>query len=145
MCIPDRWLGHQPVLADPLASHQARELCARELAQNGQGDIDILARVRSELVTGESAGYPALGDIAARLHLSERSLKRRLQQAGAGYRELLEDARRRDAQRLLLHSDADIQAVAGQLGYVNPANFTRAFRRWTGEAPSDYRRRRQPR
>lgn len=139
VCVPEAWLARKPVLADPLASHQARELCARELALSGHGEADISTRVRAELVAGD--GYPSLPDIARRLGLAERSLKRRLQQEGTCYTDLLEEARRRDARQLLRHGDIDIQSVALQLGYENPANFTRAFRRWTGESPRDYRQR----
>ena len=45
-----------------------------------------------------------------------------------------------DAKLMLAQSDVQIEAIATRLGYVEPANFPRAFRKWTGETPSAFRR-----
>ena len=134
-------LDRRPVLADPHASRQAIALCERELAQAGSGEDPIGLRVCAELVMEEQGGYPSQEAVAARLHLSSRSLARKLQASGSSYQSLLEEARRRDACELIERDGVDLQTVASRLGYTNPANFTRAFRRWTGESPSQYRNR----
>lgn len=139
--VPLDWLSLRPVLADPLASRQAVAICERELALAAGQESDITARVRAELRSGEGMGFPALDTIAARLHLSGRSLKRKLQQQGASFLSLLEDARRREAQQLLEHSELRIDDIAERLGYRNPANFSRAFQRRIGEPPSAWRQR----
>lgn len=137
---PNRYLELRPVLADPHASKQAIALCERELALAGGIEQRTGLRVCAELkpMMGEG-GYPGVDAIAARLHVSGRSLKRKLQAEGTSYRSLLEDVRQRDALELLRHTSLGLQDVAARLGYINPANFTRAFRRWTGETPSAYR------
>lgn len=139
--LPRAWLDLRPVLADPLASQQAIALCERELALAAGQEADFTARVRAALRPATDGGYPALDDVAARLCVSARTLKRRLQQQGTSYLLLLEERRRRDAHELLEHSTLTLEQIALRLGYVNPANFTRAFRLWTGEPPSRYRAR----
>lgn len=71
--------------------------------------------------------------------MTPRTLRRRLDQEGTSFKRLMEEAKRRDALRLLDDYDLDVQRVAALLGYQDPANFTRAFRQWTGQTPSQYR------
>src|SRR5690606_22697145 len=130
----------RPVMADPLASRGAIELCERELALAADQEADITQRVRAELVLSGS-GYPDLEQVANRLCVSTRTLKRKLQRHGTSFLLILEECRRRDAQKLLEHSGLSVQAVAARLGYQNPANFSRAFSKWTGESPTSFRQR----
>ena len=58
---------------------------------------------------------------------------------GIQYKTMVEETKRRDAVRLLDDQVMEIQQVATLLGYQDPANFTRAFRQWTGQTPSQYR------
>jgi AraC-like DNA-binding protein len=141
LCFPAQLLALRPVLADPHASKQAIALCERELAEIGGSQDDIGLRVCAELVLLAGGGYPDLATVAARLHMSGRSLARKLRARGTSYQGLLEEARRRDAHALIERGVLDMQTVAARLGYRNPANFTRAFRKWTGESPSRYRAR----
>jgi AraC-like DNA-binding protein len=99
---------------------------------------DTVARVRAELALG-AAGYPDLPELAARLHTSSRTLKRRLARHGSGFQILLDQARHRDALRLLRNPDLEIRQIAAVLGYKDPPSFTRAFRRWTGQTPHQAR------
>lgn len=120
----------------------ALEQCDRELALL-QLPAGITARVQQLLRLGPQ-GYADLDTVAGRLHMSARTLRRRLQDEGSGYAALLDDARRRDALRLLADPARDVAQVAGLLGYADPANFTRAFRKWTGLSPSAWRAQRAP-
>jgi len=138
---PLRYLELKPVLADPNASRQAIALCERELAEVGGLDDNIGLRVCAELRQAPRGGYPGVDAIAVRLHMSGRSLKRKLQAGGTSYLALLEEVRQRDAFELLQRTTLALQDIAARLGYTNPANFTRAFRKWTGESPSSYRER----
>lgn len=138
---PSGYLELRPVLADPHASQQAIALCERELTLAAGDETDITARVRAVLVPGIAGGYPQLEEAAGGLAMSGRSLKRKLQQSGTSFLLLLEEARRRDAHELLAHTDLPVHDVARRLGYMNPANFSRAFSVWTGESPRRYRER----
>jgi Helix-turn-helix domain len=64
-----------------------------------------------------------------------------LQEEGTTFRDLLSEARSRHACELLAGTDLTIEAIAGRLGYQNPANFSRAFGRAAGKTPSQYRAR----
>lgn len=59
--------------------------------------------------------------------------------SGSSFQKLLDDARRRRALELISTTSMSIQQIAQILGYTDPAAFTRAFKRWTGERPSDLR------
>ncbi|MEQ9394814.1 AraC family transcriptional regulator [Haliea sp.] len=83
---------------------------------------------------------PPLEQLAARLHLTPRTLIRRLQHEGTGYREIVEDLRREHATRLLRDARLNIGEVGEVLGYREQANFGRAFRRWFGCSPAAWRR-----
>lgn len=137
--IPNRLLDLRPVLADPHASKQAVESCERELTQAGGVYTDVGLRVCAEFVRATRGGYPDQETVAARLNMSTRTLARKLRDGGCSFQQLLEETRRRDAHDLLARSSLEIQEIAALLGYQNPANFTRAFRKWTGESPRDYR------
>jgi len=127
------------LLADDTAHRQTLVQLEREYAGVRQEEGDIVERVRAELVLTRS-GYPDLSALSARLLLSSRSLRRRMLLAGVSYRLLLDEARYRDACRLLAASDLDLQTIAARLSFSDPANFTRAFRRWSGMTPSEFRR-----
>ncbi|WP_146030052.1 helix-turn-helix domain-containing protein, partial [Vibrio vulnificus] len=80
------------------------------------GRRDICARVRLELERQEQR-FPNLEEVAARLHLSSRSLKRHLHDAGTSFRQLLGQARQRQALRLLRRPEVSLQRIALYLGY----------------------------
>lgn len=123
---------------NPTGLQFAIEQCEREEALLDIGIDQLLAKVKHEMVFG-ATGYPSLETLSQRLNMTARTLRRKLDQQGTNYKALLEEAKRRDAIRLLDDRDMDIQKVAELLGYQDPANFTRAFRQWTGQTPSQYR------
>lgn len=95
---------------------------------------DLAQRVRAALTLG-AAGYPGLAQVSSQLAVSDRTLKRHLRQLGTSFRRLLDEARLRDALRLLQNPDLEIRQIAAVLGYQDPPSFIRAFRRWTGRTP----------
>jgi AraC-like DNA-binding protein len=137
---PASYLRLRPALADPHASQQARALCENELSVARDASDDLPARVLAELrAPGRAEGYPTLEMVAARLFLSTRTLKRRLQEEGTSFLRLLVETRMRDACELLSRTQLSVQEVAARLGYENPANFTRAFAQAVGMPPTAYR------
>ncbi|AXQ31534.1 AraC family transcriptional regulator [Solimonas sp. K1W22B-7] len=113
--------------------------CERELSLLGLSN-DLLARVRAALAT-RIGSYPDLTTLSQGLFMSTRTLKRRLQEHGRSYQQLLDEARHRDALRLLDGHGLSIEEIADRLGYSSSANFTRAFRKWTGTTPGAWRHR----
>jgi AraC-like DNA-binding protein len=85
---------------------------------------------------------PNLDVLAAELFISPRTLIRKLSIQGTSFREILEQVRQNLAEHLLSNTYLTAAEISGLLGYQEPANFTRAFKRWTQRTPSDWRRNR---
>lgn len=126
------------VLSDRVATRLAREQCERELGAL-RPEARLAARVRALLADGDR-GFRSLEEVAARMHLSPRTLKRRLALQGVAFSTLLEEEQRDRALLLLRSPELSLDEIADRLGYSDVANFTRAFRRWTGTTPAAYRR-----
>ena len=86
-----------------------------------------------------SEGYGSLTSMAKRLGVSPRTLRRRLALGGLSYRKLVDEARYRDARRLLETSELDLAIISKRLGFDSPPSFTRAFKQWAKTTPSEYR------
>jgi len=71
--------------------------------------------------------------------MSLRSLQRRLNDEGTSYKDLLDETRRELASHYMAESHRSINEITYLLGFSEPSNFSRAFRRWTGCSPSAYR------
>ena len=95
--------------------------------------------VRLRLPDALASGAGGVGAMADALHLSRRTLQRRLAAEGTRYGDLV-DAYRRDEAARLLERGAAVGDVADRLGYTEPTSFTRAFRRWYGVPPSAWAR-----
>jgi len=102
----------------------------------GEAVTDSVRRLLAgELCNGE----PSLEQIAPRLHMSARTLHRRLEDEGTTFRQVLAEVRREIAARHLSERRLAIGEIAFLLGFSEPSAFHRAFKRWTGHAPLAYR------
>jgi AraC-like DNA-binding protein len=118
-----------------------RKLANEALARQTGRDASPLDQVR-ELVAEElQRGVPSLGAIARRLAVSERTLRRRLQDEGTSFRALLEETRAQLARAYVIDRRLPLSEVAFLLGFSEPSAFHRAFKRWTGETPAVHRAR----
>ena len=135
---PKAFLTQPLVMADPMAARLAEEQCERELALL-DNTTDIPAQVRA-LLNQSQGHYPHLELAAEKLYISSRTLKRRLQERGLGFQQLLDEARKRDAIKLIQNTRLTIEQIAQRLGYTDAANFTRAFKRWTEHTPTAWRK-----
>ncbi len=124
--------------SDRVATRLAREQCERELGAL-RPDVRLAARVRG-LLAEDDRGFLSLEQVAARMHVSARTLKRRLALQGVAFSTLLEEEQRDRALVLLRSPELSVDEVAERVGYSDAANFTRAFRRWTGTTPAAYRK-----
>jgi len=96
--------------------------------------IDIGLRYRT-------AAPPDAEQVAAALHMSERTLRRRLAADGVTFRGLLDEIREQLAEEFLVTGGMSVAEVAQRLGYVEVSSFSQAFRRWKGVGPRDFRAR----
>ncbi|UTW07449.1 AraC family transcriptional regulator [Pseudomonas benzenivorans] len=86
-------------------------------------------------------GEPKREAVAQTLHLSQRTLQRRLQEEGSSFQQLLDDTRRELAEQYLAQPSLTLLEVAYLLGFADPSNFFRAFRRWFACTPGEHRAR----
>jgi AraC-like DNA-binding protein len=140
LLIPAGLLATPLEMADDFASKRALAECEQELARLGETS-SLLASVRRQMMS-MPRGFPSATELAAMRHVSPRTLKRKLAAHGTSYQQLLDELRRDRALSLLDDETQSIARVAELLGYADPSNFNRAFRRWMGAAPSDWRARR---
>ncbi len=96
-------------------------------------------RIQDQISRSLSEGVPAMSDIARHLGMSSRTLQRRLSELNLSYQKLVDETRRRLAQKLLRQTDYSLAEVAFMTGFAEQSSFTRAFKRWSGQAPRSYR------
>lgn len=123
----------------PLLQRHADDLLQARHPRDG----GIVAQVRQRISARLGQGAVKLADVADDLHLSTRTLQRRLMDAGVAYQDLLDATRHELACHYLAHSDIPITEVGYLLGYQEPSAFHHAFKQWQGLGPGQYRRRRQ--
>ncbi|MGI9320284.1 MAG: AraC family transcriptional regulator, partial [Thiogranum sp.] len=134
---------------DPQSIHKPLPGADPELLRaNDQVVVDYLARfdreslsmqVRSLLIELLPDGQPTQNGIASSLNLSVRNLQRKLHSEGISFKHLLDETRKELATQYIRDTNRRIGEITYLLGFSEPSNFTRAFRRWTGLSPNEYR------
>jgi AraC-like DNA-binding protein len=115
-------------------------MLAGELARLDKSDV--IARCRAAVLEDLPSGEASAEDTAKQLHMSPRTLQRKLAEAQTTYVQLVDDTRKDLALRYIEDPRRSITDITFSLGFSQPSAFTRAFRRWTGLAPSEYRAKR---
>ncbi|TXH05758.1 MAG: AraC family transcriptional regulator [Nevskiaceae bacterium] len=142
-CTRNRFVLEPSLLALPVPTHhplglrQALDLLEQFTRQERAKD-DLCSAVERAAYRTLTSGI-TLEDIARELNMSSRTLRRRLAGSGMSFEALVENVRKTRALSLLTHSDAAVERVAQETGYSDVRNFRRAFKRWTGVSPSEYR------
>jgi AraC-like DNA-binding protein len=109
-----------------------------ELKQQS-GDENFVERVRGAIQQKLTGRRPTIDDIADALHISSRTLQRRLQDEGSSFQRALEEARHQLARHYLNNSVLELNEAAYLLGYEDGNSFVRAFRSWEGVPPARWR------
>ncbi|WP_220811679.1 AraC family transcriptional regulator [Pseudomonas paralcaligenes] len=107
----------------------------------GLAQPDLPGRVRDVIVRSLPLGEVQQGAVAEALGMSVRNLHRHLQKHATSFKELLDETRRQLAFDYLRQARCSVNEVCYRLGFNEPSSFNRAFRRWTGETPGQWRRR----
>lgn len=122
--------------ADPA---RRKQLLATIRKSTGQDRLPALVRLRHELRPLFSRNISSLDATAARLGMHPRALNRRLEREGTTFSEERDRARYLMACELLGATDLTVGAIAAAVAYENHSAFVRAFRKWSGSSPSDWR------
>jgi AraC-like DNA-binding protein len=129
------FVTHNSELLEMLAPQFEQELEQRS-ADEENTFIELVRGAIQRRLTGKR---PTIEDIAEDLHMSLRTLQRRLQNTGWSYQRVLEDARRQLARYYLSNSVLELGEAAYLLGYEDANSFARAFRGWEGMPPRNWR------
>ena len=142
MAIPLAWrslrnLGY-------MESTWAHALLQCEATMASSRERTTLGQVRSYLcgvfqLAHRRRALPTLEEVAQHLHLAPRTLIRRLRHLGTTYQGIMDEFLRGRAAELLTNDSVKIKEVAAALGFSNPANFGKAFKRWYGVSPGNFR------
>ncbi len=128
-------------MANPLARNAYEKECKRVyLRLKYQGTT--LDRIRQELLFPDEE-FPSFEQLARRLNISPRTLRRHLTAEGTSFKKLLNDIRKEKAIELLNTTNFSIERIATELGYSDVPNFYHAFKVWTGTTPSNWRKMKQ--
>jgi AraC-like DNA-binding protein len=100
----------------------------------------LSARIRRRLRQLPPAEVPDFETLAAELNMTPATMRRRLHEEGASYQEIKDQLRRDLAIGYLSHSDRSVMDIALELGFSERSAFHRAFRKWTGASPGEFRR-----
>lgn len=95
--------------------------------------------IRSLITLDLPAGLPSFANISDQLHMSESSLRRRLQKENTSYQNLKDEVRCQVAVDRLLNEEIKVADLSEYLGFTEPSSFVRSFKSWTGETPKSYR------
>ncbi|MEQ8515339.1 MAG: AraC family transcriptional regulator [Chromatocurvus sp.] len=134
----DRRLGDTPLpSSNPALRELYEEECARLLADL-EGTDSIAEQILSLLRKLEGQ-YPQMPQVARMLNTSPRTLRRRLEAEGAAFQPLLDSVRAEHATRYLKNTHLPLASIAYLVGFSDPSNFRRAYRKWTGQTPAAVR------
>jgi AraC-like DNA-binding protein len=157
LMFPCRHRFNRPVLKLCFASEYLELPCVRtqhelsDFLRHSPADLMTIpgeeksfqARIRSQLLhaVDEALVCPAFEQLAQNFHVSAQTLRRRLKEEGTSYPQIKDELRRDLAIEKLVVQGLRVVEVARILGFSEPQSFSRAFKSWTGESPSDYQRR----
>src|SRR5205809_1159245 len=117
------------IVAPQLEAELTEQLAHKTFAEQAKA-------ILKQLLAGQR---PGIEDLAGELHLSTRTLQRRLTEQGITFQCLLDEARRELARHYLLHSSRELNETAYLLGYEDANSFFRAFHHWEGTTPGQWR------
>jgi len=129
----NRSLPHANALTQKLLEEQC-EMQKAELVISG-----LFADKVRQIVRTTEGVIPKLEDIAAQLNMTRRTATRKLQAEGISFQEIVSEESSRKAIHYLQTTQLTVEQIADKLGYSESAGFTRAFKRWTGKVPKEYR------
>ncbi len=129
-----------PLIQDERSLQEFLRLAPANLVLKYKNSQSIASRIRRRLRALPAAHWPEFDALAGELHLAGSTLRRRLEQEGQSYQAIKDQLRRDLAIDYLLRSPKSVAGIALELGFAEPSAFYRAFRKWTGARPAEYRR-----
>lgn len=143
--IPKPLLLAPSIVADPVLHQQAVAICERQLQEIKAGATVETEFSTEEVVSNLILENPgklwSLNDVAASLHVSPRTLIRKLDSEGTKFQKIRDDLAKQRVISYLAEASLSVESIAHLMGFSEVSSFRRSFKRWFGETPSQYRAR----
>ena len=140
--MPDQWLCQRVRTGDPTTNVLFTQQC--EELVNGMTEVDETAAIVRRLLIHSAGMFLSISEVAEKLHVTERTLRRRLATEGTDFRTIFDEIKNTLAQNYLRKTSLSVVEIADLLNYAEATNFHRAFQRWNSTTPADYRRQASP-
>jgi AraC-like DNA-binding protein len=127
-----------PLMTSDLLSHRQVMSFLEHNRDRNKEAIEIIESVE-RVLRHNLQQLPTFAEVASNLGMSERTLRRRLNECEVSFQSLLDGLRRTRALELLANPQLSVEQIAFAVGFTDPHNFRRAFRRWTGSTPGAMR------
>lgn len=111
-----------------------------KVASMNEAKGEFFTKVKSSILNMVKPQFPSIGQVADQLHVSVRTLQRRLKTEGFTFQDVIEQLRREFAEDYLSRPELSIGEIAFLLSYAETSAFVRAFKRWTGKTPGEWRK-----
>lgn len=131
------WLEQKLTFANPITAALVRETCD-QLLKELKTSTGIAGKV-FDMLMAQPGRFPDVETVAAQLHMTSRTLRRKLQAQDTSYQTILTDVRKQLAIDYLRKTRMNTDDIAASLGFSDAANFRHAFKKWTGKTPSEFR------
>ncbi|GGF72540.1 AraC family transcriptional regulator [Alteromonas lipolytica] len=138
IAFPAHYLS-KPVKQNEGALSSFMQRCPLELFRQYKSDYSLTSEIRHLLISDIESGLLTIDLVASSLHMTSRTLMRRLKEEGTCFQQIKDVVRRDRAVMLLTQQNTPISVIAESVGFADPAAFTRAFRGWTGVTPKKFR------
>ena len=138
-----RWL-QLPIVQNKQTLREFLQQAPANLLVKYRDKTSITERIRRLLRSHLRGEMPSLDEVSRVLGLTPQTLRRRMQEEGQGFQSLKDHLRRDAAIEYLARPDMTLLDIADQLGFSEASTFHRAFKKWTGVAPGEYRQRHRP-
>lgn len=126
----------------PTVNHENFEILKRQLREQFDADTKISKlrlQIEKQLFATDNGEFFSLEQMADKLNVSPRTLRRKLEKENCTYKQLVNEIRQKIAQQQLKNPDLPVGNISRNLGFATEASFSRAFRKWTGLSPQQYR------
>lgn len=141
LVIPNHLMTKPLPSGNPITEQQAIAVCkleAERVAQVQNGDLSWLLRAE---ISRQEGPLPSLDEVSDRLHVTPRTLRRKLQEVGTSYRRICHEHQLQLALHYLADPKLKSSVVAYKCGFKDAASFREAFKRWTDMTPQEHRKR----
>ena len=140
--VPESILSVPSPVADPFMHQEAVTICERQLKQikAGEAGKPVLSTEEavSKLIFENPGKIWALGDVAAKLNMSPRTLIRKLASEGTKFQIVRDELAKKQVANYLTDANLSVESIGHLMGFSDVSSFRRSFKRWFGETPSQY-------